>query len=83
MTLRMLISGGDQLNPASINHLLEQITVYNTYGPAEGTALTTSYCCNNGYSLASGHYPIGKTLEGTEIMLLDNEPSSRGRRSGG
>lgn len=73
MTLRMLISGGDQLNPASINHLLEQITVYNTYGPAEGTALTTSYCCNNGYSLASGHYPIGKTLEGSEIMLLDNE----------
>lgn len=72
MTLRMLISGGNQLNPASIGHLLSQITVYNTYGPAEATALTTSYCCNNGYTLASGHYPIGKPLDGTEIMLLDD-----------
>lgn len=72
VTLRMLISGGDQLNPASINHLLEQITVYNTYGPAEATALATCYCCNNGYSLASGHYPVGRPLEGVEVLLLDD-----------
>lgn len=73
MTLRMLISGGDQLNPASIGHLLEQVTVYNTYGPTETTALATCYCCNNGYALPSGHYPIGRPLEGVELMLLDND----------
>lgn len=73
MTLRMLISGGDQLNPASISHLLEQLPVYHTYGPTEGTALTTCYCCNNGYSLASGNYPIGTPLDGVEVLLLDDE----------
>ena len=73
ITLRMLISGGDQLNPASIGHLLEQLPVYHTYGPTEGTALTTCYCCNNGYSLASGNYPIGRPLDGVEILLLDDE----------
>ncbi len=75
VTLRMLISGGDQLSPASIGHLLEQVTVYNTYGPAEGTAFTTCYCCNNGYALPSGHYPIGKPLEGVEVLLLDDSLS--------
>ena len=73
VTLRMLISGGDQLNPASISHLLEQLPVYHTYGPTEGTALTTCYCCNNGYSLASGNFPIGRPLDGVEVLLLDDE----------
>ncbi|MBD5323190.1 MAG: AMP-binding protein [Duncaniella sp.] len=73
ITLRMLISGGDQLNPSSIGHLLEQLPVYHTYGPTEGTALTTCYCCNNGYSLASGNFPIGSPLDGVEVMLLDSE----------
>lgn len=73
ITLRMLISGGDQLSPASIGHLLEQLTVYNTYGPTEATCLSTYFCCNNGYTLPSGHYPIGKSTEGVEIMLLDND----------
>lgn len=73
ITLRMLISGGDQLNPSSIGHLLEQLPVYHTYGPTEGTALTTCYCCNNGYSLASGNFPIGSPLDGVEVMLLDSD----------
>ncbi|MDE6370385.1 MAG: AMP-binding protein, partial [Duncaniella sp.] len=71
ITLRMLISGGDQLSPAAIPHLLEQVTVYNTYGPAEATALSTYYCCNRGYTLPSGHYPIGTPAEGVEIIIVD------------
>lgn len=73
VTLRMLISGGDQLSPLSIGHLLEQLTVYNTYGPVEATCLSTCYCCNNGYTLPSGHYPIGRPLPGVDIMLLDDD----------
>ena len=71
VTLRLVISGGDNLNAASVGHLTEQLPVYNTYGPSVATALSTSYCCNSGYSLASGRYPIGKECEGVEIMLLD------------
>ncbi len=73
LTLRTVISGGEQLSPTSINHLLEQITVYNTYGPAEATVFSTCYCCNEGYSLSSGNYPIGRPLDGVEIMLLDDD----------
>lgn len=72
MTLRMVISGGGQLRPESVSHLLEQIPVYQTYDPAEATVLTTLYCCNGGYSLPSGYYPIGKPMEGVEIHLLDD-----------
>lgn len=73
ITLRMMISGGDRLSPASIPHLLEQVTVYNTYGPAEATALATCYCCNNGYTLPSGHFPVGKPCDGVEVLLLDED----------
>lgn len=81
ITLRMLISGGDHLAANSIPHLLEQVTVYNTYGPTEATALSTCYCCNDGYTSASGYYPQGKALEGTEVMLLDENlrPVEQGR----
>lgn len=72
ITLRLVISGGGQLSPQSVDHLMEQVTVYNTYGPAEGTVLSTLYCCNGGYSLPSGHYPAGKPMEGVEVMILDD-----------
>ena len=73
ITVRMLISGGQQLAADSINHLLEQVTVYNTYGPAEATSLATCYCCNNGHTTYNGYFARGKALEGVEIILLDDE----------
>ncbi|MCM1522064.1 MAG: amino acid adenylation domain-containing protein [Muribaculaceae bacterium] len=72
MTLRMVISGGDQLSPNSVDHLIEQIPVYNTYGPQEATVLSTLYCCNEGHSLPGGYYPVGKPMEGVGIHILDN-----------
>lgn len=71
MTLRLVISSGDTLNAASVDHLTEQLPVYNTYGPPVATALSTAYCCNEGEALESGRYPIGKELEGVQVMLLD------------
>ncbi|MCM1163415.1 MAG: AMP-binding protein [Muribaculaceae bacterium] len=73
LTLRMVISGGDQLSPQSVDHLIEQIPVYNTYGPQEATVLSTLYCCNEGAPLPGGHYPAGKPMEGIEIHILDND----------
>lgn len=73
MTLRLVISGGDSLNSASVGHLTEQLPVYNTYGPSVATALSTIYCCNSGASLPSGNYPIGKECEGVEVMLLNDD----------
>lgn len=71
MTLRLVISGGDSLNSASVEHLTEQLPVYNTYGPAVGTALSTVFCCNSGEPLPSGRYPIGKECKGVDVMILD------------
>lgn len=73
MTLRLAISVGDRLMSASVGHLTDQIPVYNTYGPVAATVLSTVYCCNEGYSLPSGSYPIGKPMEGVEVMILDDD----------
>lgn len=73
VTVRLLISSGDVLHAAAISHLLEQVPVYTTYGPPEATVSVTSYCCNTGLVLPDGTFPIGKPMNGTEIMILDDE----------
>ncbi len=71
MTLRLLISSGDILREAYIGRLLEQVPVYNTYGPAEATVSATCHCCSPGYTLPDGTFPIGKPMNSTEVMILD------------
>ncbi len=71
VTVRLLISSGDVLHAASIGHLLEQVPVYTTYGPAEATVSVTTYCCNTGIVLPDGTFPIGKPMNGTDVMILD------------
>lgn len=73
MTVRLLISGGDVLHAASVNHLLEQVPVYNTYGPVEATVSTTCYCCGIDRVLPDGTFPIGKPMNGTDVMILDDD----------
>ncbi|MDE6556368.1 MAG: AMP-binding protein, partial [Duncaniella sp.] len=67
------ISSGDNLTPSAINHLLEQVTVYNTYGGPENTVFSTAYCCNEGVSLPTGHYPLGRPVDGVKVMILDDD----------
>ena len=69
--LRFLISGGDVLRGAYIDHLLEQADVYNTYGPSETTVCASYYRCNGGTILQDGTYPIGKPVMGAKIRILD------------
>lgn len=72
VTVRLLISSGDVLHAASVGHLLEQVPVYTTYGPAEATVSVTSYCCNTGVVLPDGTFPIGKPMNGTDVLILDD-----------
>ncbi|MCD8217641.1 MAG: amino acid adenylation domain-containing protein [Clostridiales bacterium] len=71
--LRLLISGGDILRENYVNHLLPQVTVYNTYGPSETTVCCCYFRCNGQKALEDGTYPIGKAVSGSEIVLLDND----------
>ncbi|MCD8341703.1 MAG: amino acid adenylation domain-containing protein [Clostridiales bacterium] len=72
-SLRLLISGGDILRESYVNHLLPQVTVYNTYGPSETTVCCSYFCCNGQKALEDGTYPIGKAVLGTKIELLDED----------
>lgn len=73
VTVRLLISSGGPLHASAVSHLLEQVPVYNTYGPAEATVSVTDYCCNSGHILPDGTFPIGRPMNGTDIMLLDDD----------
>lgn len=72
-SLRLLISGGDVLRGAYVDHLLEQAEVYNTYGPSETTVCASYYRCNGGTVLADGTYPIGHPVKGCEMHILDQD----------
>ncbi len=70
-TLRLLISGGDVLRAAYITNLVEQVEIYNTYGPSETTVCASYYRCNDVEPLADGTYPVGKGVLGTTIEILN------------
>ncbi len=72
-SLRLLISGGDVLRAVYVEDLLDKATVYNTYGPSETTVCAAYYCCNTGYVLEDGTYPIGKPVKGVQIRILDED----------
>jgi amino acid adenylation domain-containing protein len=74
-TLRVLLAGGDVLNPKCINMVLEKysnLIVVNGYGPTENTTFT---CCHvmTRLNRPCGSVPIGKAISGTEIHILDDE----------
>ncbi len=71
--LRLLISGGDVLRGIYVDHLLDRVQIYNTYGPSETTVCASYYCCNSGELLDDGTYPIGRPVRGTRICILDDK----------
>lgn len=72
-SLRLLISGGDVLRGAYIDRLLDKAEIYNTYGPSETTVCASYYRCNGGTVLEDGTYPIGHSVTGTQIRILDQD----------
>ena len=79
-SVRLFISGGDVLRYDQIDNLLDQVMVYNTYGPSETTVCASYYCCNTGKPYKDGTYPIGKAIKGVEIELCDEsmQPVAKG-----
>lgn len=73
-SLRLLISGGDVLRASYIKNLVGRgIVIYNTYGPSETTVCATYQRCDNIEPLADGTYPIGHTVRGVSIKILDKD----------
>ena len=72
-SLRLLISGGDVIRASYVTNLLGKVEVYNTYGPSE-TTVCASYCrCTKDNVLEDGTFPVGKSVLGTEIKVMDEE----------
>lgn len=69
--IRLLISGGDVLRESYVSNLLKHTNVYNTYGPSETTVCASYFRCNGVTPQCDGTFPIGKAVEGTYIVLLD------------
>lgn len=70
-SLRLLISGGDVLRAYYVEHLIDKVELYNTYGPSETTVCATYFRCNGSSPLEDGTYPIGKAVLGSEVYLAD------------
>uniref|UniRef100_UPI0036D9FE30 amino acid adenylation domain-containing protein n=1 Tax=Photorhabdus sp. RM322S TaxID=3342825 RepID=UPI0036D9FE30 len=71
--LKMLLVGGDVLDPYVITQVLRKNSpqqLLNAYGPSEGTTFTTTYRID---ALTSGtiSIPIGRPIANTRIYLLD------------
>lgn len=72
-SLRLVLSGGDILRASYVNRLVNQVEVYNTYGPSETTVCATYYRCNRGQILEDETYPIGHAIRGVEVLILDEQ----------
>ncbi|CAN2247163.1 hypothetical protein STZ1_100003 [Bacillus subtilis] len=62
-SLRMLISGGEQLNMKTDT----EYQLVNAYGPTENTCVTTSYFADR----KGQNIPIGKPIYNTEIYIVN------------
>lgn len=69
-TLKTIISGGDVLRPEYITHLLNQVMVYNTYGPSETTVCVSYYKCNK---IKGKNISIGKPIVNYRVYILDEK----------
>ena len=80
--LRVLLAGGDVLQPESVRTVLSafpSLTVINGYGPTENTTFT---CCHamTAATPPGATVPIGKPITGTTVRVLDENgrPVRRG-----
>lgn len=71
-SVHLLISGGDVLRESYINNLKKQnVRIYNTYGPSETTVCSNYFRVDNSRPLADGTYPVGKSIKGVTVKILD------------
>jgi fengycin family lipopeptide synthetase D len=67
-SIRIFISGGDELKKEYVANLLEKGSVYNTYGPTETTVCATYHRCS---PEDKANPPIGKPIANYSVAILD------------
>lgn len=73
-SLRLLISGGDVIRETYIDRLREMgPVIYNTYGPSETTVCSNYFRCDNVEPLADGTFPVGHSVKGVSVKVMDND----------
>jgi iturin family lipopeptide synthetase A len=73
-SIRLYISGGDELKAEYIDELVKTAEVYNTYGPTEGTICATHYRCSGGApSDWRQTVPIGSPIADCRATILSPE----------
>lgn len=80
--VRLIISGGDVVRKSYIANLQEKgVRIYNTYGPSETTVCSNYYRIDNAPALPDGTFPIGKSIKGVSVRILDENlcPVETGR----
>lgn len=72
--LRVLVVGGDVVNPAAIHEIMthrpDGLTVVNGYGPTENTTFSTIFRASAPDEV--GGFPIGSALPGRSAFVLDD-----------
>lgn len=73
-SLKCVIVAGETCPPALVERhhaVVPKASLYNEYGPTEGTVWSTVYKCwrANGYRTV----PIGKPIPGSEVYILDEQ----------
>ncbi|MBC9934524.1 non-ribosomal peptide synthetase [Chitinophaga qingshengii] len=68
-SLRLLISGGDELKAGYISHLLGKTVIYNSYGPTESTVCAAYQEIKSLQDTTL----IGKPVGNRQIFLLDRD----------
>ncbi|CAL2089900.1 Tyrocidine synthase 3 [Tenacibaculum sp. 190524A02b] len=68
LSLKHIISGGDVLKKEQVNNLLNNIDVYNTYGPTESTVCATYHKVNP----KDTTLPIGKPITNRNVFIINN-----------
>ena len=66
-SIRVFISGGDELKKEYITNLLDKGSVYNTYGPTETTVCATYQRCSPD---DNANPPIGKPIANYSVAIL-------------
>ncbi|NIM16912.1 MAG: amino acid adenylation domain-containing protein [Candidatus Aminicenantes bacterium] len=73
--LRLLLSGGEALSVADIDHLQDSVTIVNGYGLTEATICSTYMIVNQGKPDFSRNpiISVGKPINNTQIYILDKQ----------
>ena len=67
-SLRVVISGGDELKQSYCDRLIAKVPVYNTYGPTESTICATYHKVTKS---DTDTIPVGTTIQNREVYILD------------